>query len=90
MNRIYRGLERDMFDNTPEGEKAFWHEQPDEYTPSWTTRVIEDGNIMHYTSEFFEPISLGKFKHILNTENENFEYRVFEKGILRLKKPNKP
>ncbi|GEM_PF-6342437 len=84
MKKLYRGLERDMFDITPNGDKVFWHESKDEYTPKWTVRKIVDDNIMHFTSDFFEPIKLGKFKHILNTDNSHFEYRVFEEGILRL------
>lgn len=83
---IYRGLERNIFDLVPNGEKTFWHESKDEYTPLWKVRTVEDGNIQHHSSDFHKPINLGKFKHILTTENIDFEYRVFEKGILRITK----
>jgi hypothetical protein len=83
MNKLYRGLENKYL-NIPEGEKVFWHESIDQYTPKWKVRKIEDGNIIHYSSDFFDPINLGKFKHILSTDNESFEFRIFEKGILRV------
>ncbi|KTF59821.1 MULTISPECIES: hypothetical protein [Bacillus amyloliquefaciens group] len=85
-SKIYRGLERNLFEITPEGEKKFWHEGRDEYTPDWVVRVLEDSTINHYTSDFWSPINLGKFKHVLLTRNKDFEFRVFEFGVLRITK----
>lgn len=85
MRKIYNGLEL-CFNNWTKEETSFWHDKADQYTPVWTLRTIENGVITHYSSHVSDRQSLGKFKHILTTGNPDFEFRVYEKGILRVLK----
>ena len=85
MNKLYNGLEL-SFNNWNGGEKAFWYDKADEYTEKWKVRFLDYGRIIHRCSHLWEPFPLGKFKHILETGNNDFEYKVFERGILRILK----
>jgi hypothetical protein len=88
MNKLYNGLELN-YTNWTIGEKVFWHEKAKDGANNWEARIInKDGQLEHYAS--FAGIEnrpdLGKFKHFLKTDNDDFEFRIFEKGILRILK----
>jgi len=85
--KIYRGLDLNFSKWAEPNYKNFWHEKADQYTANWKVRTLDEyGEVQHNSSHLSEPIPLGKFKHILLTGNNNFEFRVFEKGILRVLK----
>ena len=89
MKELYNGLEL-RYTNWTTGEKQFWHEKAHDGSLNWEIKVIqEDGQPKYYGSDLHEHSDrpdLGKFRHILKTDNNDFEFRIFEKGILKVLK----
>jgi hypothetical protein len=89
-HNIYEGLEisYSTIGTWTGQQKDFWHEKPGDYVDKWQIRMIDENGSLWHTASSVCPIenrpNLGKFKHILKTDNPYYEFRIFEKGILKV------